>query len=79
MLPSGLMVEVAFIYELAIYVARLPFMQRRTFAQVSVSYESMIGYTTDLGECLYGVGVFTCCTHVHTKVPTCWVFPSLGR
>jgi hypothetical protein len=79
MLPYGLMVEVTFIYELAIYVARLLFMQRRTYAQVSVSCESMIGYTASLGECLYGARVFTCCTHDHTKVPTCWVFSSLGR
>jgi hypothetical protein len=78
MLPYGLMVEVTFIYELAIYVARLLFMQRRTFAQVRVSYESMIGYTADLVECLYGALVFTCCTHVHTKVSTCCMFCPLG-
>jgi hypothetical protein len=78
MLPYGLMVEVTFIYELAIYVARLLFMQCRTIAQIRVSCESMMGYTADLGECLYGVGVFTCCTHVHTKVLTCCVFRPLG-
>jgi hypothetical protein len=79
MLPYGLMVEVTFIYELAIYVARLLFMQSRIYAQVSVSCEGMIGYTTSLGECLHGTRVFTCCMHVHTKVLTCWVFSPLGR
>jgi len=42
MLPYGLMLEVAFICELAAYVAGFKFMQRRTYALVSVSCESMI-------------------------------------
>jgi hypothetical protein len=33
--------EVAFIYEIVIYVDRFTFMQHRTYAQVSVSWESM--------------------------------------
>jgi hypothetical protein len=33
--------EVAFIYEIAIYVDTFTFMQRHTYAQVSVSWESM--------------------------------------
>jgi len=42
MLPYGLMVEVAFICELATCVARFKIMQRRTYVLVSVSCESMI-------------------------------------
>jgi hypothetical protein len=41
LLPYGQMVEVTFIYEIAIYVARVTFLQRRTYAKVSVSWESM--------------------------------------
>jgi hypothetical protein len=37
LLPCGWMVEVTFIYEIAIYVARVTFLQRRTYAKVSVS------------------------------------------
>jgi hypothetical protein len=41
LLPRGRMVEVTFIYEIAIYVARATFLQRRTYAKVNVSWESM--------------------------------------
>jgi hypothetical protein len=41
LLPCGRLVEVTFIYEIVIYVARFTFLQRRTYAQVSVSWESM--------------------------------------
>jgi hypothetical protein len=37
LLPYGQMVEVTFIYEIAIYVTRFTLLQRRTYAQVSVS------------------------------------------
>jgi hypothetical protein len=43
-----------------------------------VSYESMIGYTADLGKCLFDAGVSTCYTHVYTKVFHVWVLPSCG-
>jgi len=45
MLPCGLMVEVAFICELATYVARFKLCKRRTNALVSVSCESIIVQT----------------------------------
>jgi hypothetical protein len=48
------------------------------YASVSVSYESMIGYTADLGKCLFDAGIFTCYTHVYTKVSHMWVVPSCG-
>jgi hypothetical protein len=41
MLPYGQMLEVAFIYEIAIYVDSLHLCKRCTYAQVSVSCESM--------------------------------------
>jgi hypothetical protein len=43
------------------------------YVSVSVSCESMIGHTSDLGECLYDAGVFTCYTHVYMKVSHVWV------
>jgi hypothetical protein len=41
LLPCGRMVEVTFIYEIVIYVARVILLQRRTYDKVSVSWESM--------------------------------------
>jgi hypothetical protein len=46
-------------------------------ASVSVSCESMIGYTTDLGKCIYDAIVFTCYIHDYTKVSHVWVVPSV--
>jgi hypothetical protein len=34
------------------------------YALVSESYESMVGYTADLGKCLCDAKLFTCFTHV---------------
>jgi hypothetical protein len=48
------------------------------YASVSVSCESMIGCATDLGKCLYDAKLFTCYTHVYTKVSHVWVIPSCG-
>jgi hypothetical protein len=47
------------------------------YASVSVSYESMIGYTADLGKCLRDVELSTCYTHVYMKVSHVWVIPSV--
>jgi hypothetical protein len=38
----------------------------------------MIGYTADLGKCLYDAGLFTCYTHVYRKVSNVWEIPSGG-
>ena len=38
----------------------------------------MIGYTADLGKCLYDVGLFTCHTRVCMKVSNVWGIPSYG-
>jgi hypothetical protein len=38
----------------------------------------MIGYTADLGKCLYDAELFTCYTHVYMKVFYVWVIPSYG-
>jgi hypothetical protein len=38
----------------------------------------MIGYTPDLGKCLYDAELFTCYTHVYMKVSYVWVIPSCG-
>jgi hypothetical protein len=43
---------------------------------VSVSYESMIGYTVDLGKCLYDTELSTCYTYIYMKVSHVWVVPS---
>jgi hypothetical protein len=48
------------------------------YAKVSVSWESMIGYTADLGRVLIDIGVLTCYTHVYTKVSHVWIVPSCG-
>jgi hypothetical protein len=48
------------------------------YTSVSESCESMIGYTADLGECLFDAGVFTCCTHVYMKVSHVRIVPSCG-
>ena len=48
------------------------------YASVSESCESMIGYTADLGKCLYDAGLFTCHTHVCMKVSNMWGIPSYG-
>jgi hypothetical protein len=48
------------------------------YASVSESCESMIGYTTDLGKCLYDARLFTCHTHVFMKVSNVWKIPSCG-
>jgi hypothetical protein len=49
------------------------------YASVSEICESMIGYTTDLGKCLYDVGLFTCHTRVYMKVSNVWEIPSCGE
>jgi hypothetical protein len=55
------------------------------YASVSMSCENMIGYTSNLGKCLYDARVFTCYIHVYTKVSLVWVvssveaMPSMGR
>jgi hypothetical protein len=38
----------------------------------------MIGYTADLGKCLYDAGLFACHTRVYMKVSYVWVIPSFG-
>jgi hypothetical protein len=48
------------------------------YAKVSVSWESMIGYTTDLGRVLIWCWSITCYTHAYTKVSHVWVVPSCG-
>jgi hypothetical protein len=48
------------------------------YAKVSVSWESMIGYTAYLGRVLIDAGVSTCYTHVYTKVSHVRVVPSYG-
>jgi hypothetical protein len=48
------------------------------YALVSESCESMVGYTADLGKCLYDVGLFTCHTHVYMKVSNVWEILSYG-
>jgi hypothetical protein len=48
------------------------------YASVSGSCESMIGYTADLGKCLYDAELWTCYTHVYMKVSYVWVIPSCG-
>jgi hypothetical protein len=48
------------------------------YALVSGSCESMIGYTTDLGKCLYSAKLWLCYTHVYMKVSYVWVIPSCG-
>jgi hypothetical protein len=45
---------------------------------VSESCESMIGYTIDLGKCLYDAELWTCYTHVYMKVSNVWEIPSSG-
>jgi hypothetical protein len=47
------------------------------YASVSVSCESMIGYTADLGKCLFDAGIFTCYTHVYIKMSHVWVISSV--
>jgi hypothetical protein len=49
------------------------------YVSVSVSCESMIGYTADLGKCLYDAEVFTCSTHVLQRYPMCGLFRLLRR
>jgi hypothetical protein len=48
------------------------------YALVSESCESMIGYTADLGKCLFDAELFTCYTHVYMKVSYVWEIPSCG-
>jgi hypothetical protein len=48
------------------------------YTSVSGSCESMIGYTADLGKCLYDAELFTCYTHVYMKVSYVWVISSCG-
>ena len=48
------------------------------YASVSESYERMIGYTIDLGKCLYDAGLFTCHTRVCMKVSNVWGILSCG-
>jgi hypothetical protein len=54
-------------------------------ALVSESCESMVGYTADLGKCLWDAKILTCHTHVCIKVSNVWEFrhvvtmPSIGR
>jgi hypothetical protein len=48
------------------------------YASVSESCESMIGYTVNLGKCLYDARLFACHTHVYMKVSYLWVIPSCG-
>jgi hypothetical protein len=50
----------------------------RLYASVSESCESMIGYTTNLGKCLYDTRLFTCHMRVYMKVSYVWVIPSCG-
>jgi hypothetical protein len=47
--------EVAFIYEIVIYVDRFTFMQRHTYTQVSVSLESMTEHSLVEGSDIYFV------------------------
>jgi hypothetical protein len=42
------------------------------YVSVSGSCESIIGYTTDLGKCLYDAELWTCYTHVYIKVSNVW-------
>ena len=51
---------------------------RCLYASVSESCESMIGYTADLGKCLYDAGLFTCHTRVCMKVSNVWGILSYG-
>jgi hypothetical protein len=46
-------------------------MQRRTYAQVSVSCESMTVQPRSRGELVLVTGLFTCYTHVYMKVLNC--------
>jgi hypothetical protein len=48
------------------------------YASVTVSCESMIGYTADLGRVIIDAGVSTCYTHIYTKESHVWVVPSCG-
>jgi hypothetical protein len=48
------------------------------YASVSESCESMIGYTVDLGKCLYNAELWTCYTHVYMKVSDVCEIPSCG-
>jgi hypothetical protein len=48
------------------------------YASISGSCESMIGYTTDLGKCLYDGDLYTCYMHVYMKGSNVWVIPSCG-
>jgi hypothetical protein len=48
------------------------------YALVSESYESMVGYTADLGECLCDTETLTCHVHVRMRVSKLWGFPSCG-
>jgi hypothetical protein len=48
------------------------------YASVSESCESMIGYTADLGKCLYDAELFKSYRHVYMKVSYVWVIPSCG-
>jgi hypothetical protein len=48
------------------------------YTSVSESCESMIGYTADLGKCLYDAGLFECHTRVYMKMSYVWVIPSCG-
>jgi hypothetical protein len=38
----------------------------------------MIGYTADLGKCLYDAELWTCYTHVYMKVSYVWEILSCG-
>jgi hypothetical protein len=55
------------------------------YVSVSVSCESMIGYTADLGRMLIDAGVITCSTHVLQRYLMYGLFrpvvtmPSIGR
>jgi hypothetical protein len=48
------------------------------YASVSGSCESMIGYTANLGKCLYDAELWTCYMYVYMKVSYVWVIPSCG-
>jgi hypothetical protein len=48
------------------------------YASVSESCESMIGYTADLGKCLYDAKLWTCYAHVYMKVSYVWVILFCG-
>jgi hypothetical protein len=48
------------------------------YASVSGSCESMIGYTANLGKCLYDAELWTCYMHVYMKVSNVWEIPSCG-